>query len=128
MATTTMVHVRVDETLKNQAAETLAAMGLSLSDAVRVFHWSERVDLSNLKDDFIGKRHGVGVGVVENIRLNLGYRIVKPDRHIIGVMKNFLQVDIPPSGYSDFARLLGIDPRYFDCILFEYGKAKSISA
>ena len=34
---TTMVHVRVDETLKNQAAETLAAMGLSLSDAVRVF-------------------------------------------------------------------------------------------
>ena len=28
---------RVDETLKNQAAETLAAMGLSLSDAVRVF-------------------------------------------------------------------------------------------
>ena len=26
MATTTMVHVRVDETLKNQAAETLAAM------------------------------------------------------------------------------------------------------
>lgn len=37
MATTTMVHVRVDETLKNQAAETLAAMGLSLSDAVRVF-------------------------------------------------------------------------------------------
>ena len=36
-ATTTMVHIRVDETLKNQAAETLAAMGLSLSDAVRVF-------------------------------------------------------------------------------------------
>ena len=35
--TTTMVHIRVDETLKTQAAETLAAMGLSLSDAVRVF-------------------------------------------------------------------------------------------
>ena len=99
-----------------------------LSEIEAIRHWSERVDLSNLKDDFIGKRHGVGVGVVENIRLNLGYRIVKPDRHIIGVMKNFLQVDIPPSGYSDFAKLLGIDPRYFDCILFEYGKAKSISA
>lgn len=37
MATTTMVHVRVDETLKAQAADTLATMGLSLSDAVRVF-------------------------------------------------------------------------------------------
>ena len=37
MATTTMVHIRVDETLKTQATETLAAMGLSLSDAVRVF-------------------------------------------------------------------------------------------
>ena len=37
MATTTMVHIRVDEALKAQAAETLAVMGLSLSDAVRVF-------------------------------------------------------------------------------------------
>ena len=37
MATTTMVHVRVDEQVKAQATETLAAMGLSISDAVRVF-------------------------------------------------------------------------------------------
>ena len=37
MATTSMVHVRVDEQIKAQAAETLAAMGLSISDAVRVF-------------------------------------------------------------------------------------------
>ena len=37
MAATTMVHVRVDEHLKAQATETLAAMGLSVSDAVRVF-------------------------------------------------------------------------------------------
>ena len=36
MAATTMVHIRLDETLKTQAADTLAAMGLSLSDAVRV--------------------------------------------------------------------------------------------
>jgi DNA-damage-inducible protein J len=35
--TTTMVHVRVDEQIKAQATETLAAMGLSVSDAVRVF-------------------------------------------------------------------------------------------
>ena len=37
MAATAMVHVRVDEQIKAQATETLAAMGLSLSDAVRVF-------------------------------------------------------------------------------------------
>ena len=37
MITTKMVHVRVDEQIKAQATETLAAMGLSLSDAVRVF-------------------------------------------------------------------------------------------
>ena len=37
MAATTMVHVRVDEQLKAEATETLAAMGLSVSDAVRVF-------------------------------------------------------------------------------------------
>jgi len=37
MASTTMVHVRVDEQIKIQATQTLAAMGLSVSDAVRVF-------------------------------------------------------------------------------------------
>ena len=37
MPTTTMVHVRVNEQIKAQAAETLAAMGLTISDAVRVF-------------------------------------------------------------------------------------------
>lgn len=37
MAATTMVHVRLDEGIKAQATETLAAMGLSVSDAVRVF-------------------------------------------------------------------------------------------
>lgn len=37
MAATGMVHVRVDENIKAQATETLAAMGLTVSDAVRVF-------------------------------------------------------------------------------------------
>jgi len=36
MATTTMIHVRVDEAIKAQAAATLANMGLSVSDAVRM--------------------------------------------------------------------------------------------
>jgi DNA-damage-inducible protein J len=33
---TTMVHVRVDEKTKKKAAKTLAGMGISLSDAVRM--------------------------------------------------------------------------------------------
>jgi DNA-damage-inducible protein J len=37
MATTTMVHVRVDDETKAQATEALAALGLSVSDAVRIF-------------------------------------------------------------------------------------------
>jgi len=37
MAATAMVHVRVDEEVKEQATEALAAMGLSVSDAVRIF-------------------------------------------------------------------------------------------
>ncbi len=32
-----MVHIRVDEDIKEQATQTLAAMGLTVSDAVRVF-------------------------------------------------------------------------------------------
>ena len=35
-AQTSMLHVRVDERLKSRAAEALAGVGLTLSDAVRV--------------------------------------------------------------------------------------------
>jgi len=34
---TTMVHVRLDQNIKEQAADMLSSMGLSISDAVRVF-------------------------------------------------------------------------------------------
>jgi DNA-damage-inducible protein J len=37
MAATEMVHVRIDKRIKAQATRTLAAMGLSVSGAVRVF-------------------------------------------------------------------------------------------
>ena len=33
---TTMVHIRVDEKIKDKASKTLAAMGMSVSDAVRL--------------------------------------------------------------------------------------------
>jgi DNA-damage-inducible protein J len=36
MAHTSMLHVRVDDDVKAQATEALAAMGLSVSDAVRI--------------------------------------------------------------------------------------------
>ena len=36
-ATNTMVHVRLDESLKAEATETLSSMGLTVSDAIRVF-------------------------------------------------------------------------------------------
>ena len=36
MAQSSMLHVRVDDEIKAQAGEALAAMGLSLSDAVRI--------------------------------------------------------------------------------------------
>ena len=37
MASTSMVHVRIDDATKTMAAETLSVMGLSISDAVRIF-------------------------------------------------------------------------------------------
>ena len=37
MATSTMIHVRIDEKIKKEATETLEDMGLSVSDAIRVF-------------------------------------------------------------------------------------------
>lgn len=37
MAATTMLHVRLDAQTKNDAAAALSAMGLSVSEAVRVF-------------------------------------------------------------------------------------------
>lgn len=36
MSNSTMLHVRVDDEIKAQATEALAAMGLSVSDAVRI--------------------------------------------------------------------------------------------
>ena len=36
MPHSTMLHVRVDDEIKTQASEALAAMGLSVSDAVRI--------------------------------------------------------------------------------------------
>ncbi|WP_334154810.1 type II toxin-antitoxin system RelB/DinJ family antitoxin [Tepidimonas sp.] len=44
MAQTSMLHVRVDDEVKAQASEALAAMGLSVSDAVRIMLKREVAD------------------------------------------------------------------------------------
>jgi DNA-damage-inducible protein J len=36
-AQTSMLHIRVDDDIKEQATQTLTAMGMSMSDAVRLF-------------------------------------------------------------------------------------------
>lgn len=36
MSTSSMVHIRVDEKVKTKAAKTLASMGMTVSDAVRI--------------------------------------------------------------------------------------------
>src|SRR5882672_2447875 len=42
------------------------------SEMKAIRHWSAKVKLRDLKHDCIGKRRGVGPGVVGNIKLNLG--------------------------------------------------------
>ena len=37
MASTKMLHIRVDDDIKNQANEAFEAMGLSMSEAIRLF-------------------------------------------------------------------------------------------
>lgn len=97
------------------------------SEIQAIRHWSARVDRSHLEDDFMGKRRGVGPGVVGNIKLNLGERTIKPDRHVIGVLRQFLNVKISFDKFDAFAAELGMDARYLDCLLFEFGKASNIA-
>lgn len=96
--------------------------------------WSASVNLDKLKEDPIGRLHGVGPGVVGNIKLCLGEPVVKRDRHVVGVMTTFLQLEVPRDfkGFvkfiEEFAQSIGKRTRYLDSILFEYGKANNISA
>lgn len=101
-------------------------------EAIR--QWSAGVDLDGLEKDPIGRLHGVGPGVVGNIKLCLGEAVVKRDRNVVWVMTEVFQVDVPRdfkkfvTFMKEFAQSVGIeDLRYLDSILFEYGKAKKIS-
>lgn len=109
------------KTLTNAFLKYQSSSGLNTEiDAIR--DWAERIDVSNLRNDPIAKLKGVGIGTVENIRLNLGLPVVKPDRHVISAVKEVLNVNVGSNEYTLLAKSLGLDPRYFDYILFEYGK------
>lgn len=90
--------------------------------------WASNLNMNKLNEDFIGRRHGVGPGVVENIRLNLGCSVIKPDRHVIGVLKKIFYIDFSYENYKAFAKAIEVDPFYLDCLLFKYGKIKGISS
>ena len=62
-------------------------------EAIR--QWSRSVDVDELEKDPIGRLHGVGPGVVGNIKLCLGEPVVKRDRHVVGVMTKIFQADVP---------------------------------
>ena len=49
MAATTMLHVRVDDDTKERATAALEAMGLSVSEAVRVFDELEALEPTNAR-------------------------------------------------------------------------------
>lgn len=93
------------------------------SEMTAMRHWADRVDITKLKRDPIGSLKWVGPGVVENIRLNLGYSVIKPDRHVIRVMENVVLRGVPRISYEELAEQMGLDRRYLDCLLFEFGKA-----
>jgi len=89
-------------------------------------HWADNL---NPKSDFIGRLNGVGPGVVENIRLNLGYHVIKPDRHVFGVLEK--EFGLNWIEYTDFlilAKELEINAFYLDRVLFEYGRKLHISS
>ena len=104
-----------------------SALGIA-TEMAAIRQWAANVDVKNLKDDPIGMRHGVGIGVVENIRRNLGMSVIKPDRHVIGVVRQCLGLQLAPEAYGAFAESLGMEKRRLDFILFKFGQLRNISA
>ncbi len=89
-----------------------------------LLQWANNVDMSNLKNDPIGKLHLVGPAAVENLRMMMGIDVVKPDRHVLRVIKSEFGVTIDCDEFNDFAKALGVSPTYLDKVLYEYGRNK----
>lgn len=57
------------------------------SDCEAMKDWAENCDLHNLEDDLIGRLHNVGLATVQNLRICLGIKTLKPDVHIKNSLK-----------------------------------------
>jgi len=96
---------------------------IKISDEIELLkYWATNLDLERLKDDPIGKYKGIGIGVIQNMVLSMGIPAIKPDRHVINSIKNYLGITIKTSEFSKVARLLGVSDFYFDKVLFEYSR------
>ena len=73
--------------------------------------WATHFRIENMQTDLIGRYSGVGMGVVNNIRLNLGYSVIKPDRHVLRGIKDQLGLDICIEQFDGLASELGYEPR-----------------
>jgi toxin ParE1/3/4 len=113
MATqTSMLHVRIDDELKTQAAETLAKFGLTISDAVRILLTRvARADLFAILDYISDDNPAAAWRLKEEIDLRIAQlprhpRLYKPGREVgtreIVVLPNYLVV------YAETANTLKI--------------------
>ena len=57
------------------------------SDYEAMKNWAKNCNLSDLKNDMIGKLPNVGLATVQNLRICLGINTLKPDRHIQNALK-----------------------------------------
>ena len=92
------------------------------SEIEAMIHWADNLDIKDLDNDTVGKNYGVSYGVVQNIKLTLGYNVIKPDRHVLKILKERLNKTIKPQELSELAVDLEMSELYLDTLLFEYGK------
>lgn len=57
------------------------------SDKEAMKDWAEKCNLSNLKNDIIGRLPNVGLATVQNLRICMGMNTLKPDVHIKNALK-----------------------------------------
>jgi hypothetical protein len=57
--------------------------------------WGEQVDVDNIFRDPVAKgRPGIGLATVQNIKIVSGFDTIKPDRRVVAVLENLLNMDL----------------------------------
>lgn len=99
-----------------------------LSEIAALRHWSLNINRRNLKNDFIGKRPGIGPAVINNIRLQLGDRELETSDRAFEVIQGFfgLYTDrtiyiSSEDAFAEVADAINVDPEYLDCLLNRFG-------